>query len=158
MKIKIVSVGKIKENYLKTGINEYKTRINPYCKIEEIELKDEPVLSDTPAEIEKAKNLEGERILKAVKDDRVVIALDLNKEEMDSIQFSSYLYTNLEKGGGNITFVIGGSYGLSDSVKERVDDSLSLSKLTYLHTMTRLILLEQIYRAFKIHNNEVYHK
>ncbi len=158
MKIKIVSVGKIKENYLRTGVNEYKTRINPYCKIEEVELKDEPVLNDTPVEIEKAKNTEGERILKAIKDDRVVIALDLNKKEMDSIEFSNYLYTNLEKGGGNLTFVIGGSYGLSDTVKERVNDSVSLSKLTYLHTMTRLILLEQIYRAFKIHNNEVYHK
>ncbi len=158
MKIKIVSVGKIKENYLKSGISEYKTRINPYAKIEEIELKDEPVLSDSPVEIEKAKNIEGERILKAVKDDSVVIGLDLNKKELDSLEFSNYLYSNLERGGGSVTFVIGGSYGLSESVKERVTDSVSLSKLTYLHTMTRLILLEQIYRAFKIHNHEVYHK
>ncbi len=158
MKIKVVSVGKIKENYLKSGISEYKTRINPYAKIEEVELKDEPVLSDSPVEIEKAKNIEGECILKAVKEDSVVIALDLNKKELDSLEFSNYLYSNLERGGGSVTFVIGGSYGLSESVKERVTDSVSLSKLTYLHTMTRLILLEQIYRAFKIHNHEVYHK
>lgn len=158
MKIKIYAIGKIKDFY-KTGCDEYLKRINPYCKIEVIELKDEPI-SERPgeAEITKAKDIEGDRVLKILKPSEYLIGLDLNKKELDSVAFSKYLMKKIEDNGSQVSFVIGGSYGLSDKLKERVNDSLSLSKFTFLHQMTRLILLEQIYRAFKIINNETYHK
>ena len=141
------------------GCDEYLKRINPYCKIEVIELKDEPV-NDNPSEqeINKVKDLEGDKVLKLLKPNEYLIGLDLNKKEVDSVVFSKYLMQKLELAGSQISFVIGGSYGLSDALKNRVNDSISLSKMTFLHQMTRLILLEQIYRAFKINNNETYHK
>ena len=158
MKIKIYAIGKIKDFY-KAGCDEYVKRLTNYCKLEIIEAKDEP-LSDKPSasEIIKAKNVEGDRVLKLVKPNEFLIGLDLNKKEMDSEAFSAYLISQLEHNGSSISFVIGGSYGLSDALKNRINDSLSLSKLTFLHQMTRLILLEQIYRAFKIYNSETYHK
>ena len=158
MKIKIYAIGKIKDFY-KVGCDEYAKRINPYCKIEVIELKDEPI-NDNPseAEINKAKDVEGDRVIKLLKPNEYLIGLDLNKKELDSVAFSKYIMQKLESAGSQISFVIGGSYGLSDALKNRVNDSLSLSKCTFLHQMTRLILLEQIYRAFKINNNETYHK
>ena len=158
MKIKIYCIGKIKEQYLKDGINEYVKRILPYSNIEIIEVNDSKV-KDNPnsSDIEKAKNEEGERVLKLIKND-YLIGLDLNKKEPTSEEFAAFLHSKLVEGGSNISFVIGGSYGLSDSLKMRCNSSISLSKLTFLHQMTRLILLEQIYRAFKILNNETYHK
>lgn len=159
MKIRIIAIGKIKENYLKEGIKEYISRISPFCDIQIMELPDQPV-KDNPndSDIEKVKNLEGKKVLQLLKSNDSVINLDLNKKEMDSIEFSNYLIKKLELGGSNLTFVIGGSYGLSDELKQRANDSISLSKMTFLHQMTRLILLEQIYRAFKIYNNQTYHK
>lgn len=158
MKIKIYAIGKIKDFY-KAGVDEYVKRISSYTKIEIVELKDESI-SDKPSEQEiiKAKNIECDRVLKLLKPNEYLIGLDLNKKEMDSVAFSKYIADKLELGGSNISFVIGGSYGLSDAIKERVNDSISLSKFTFLHQMSRLILVEQIYRAFKIMNNEVYHK
>ena len=158
MKIKIYAIGKIKDFY-KAGCDEYIKRLSSYCKIEVVEVKDEPV-SDKPndSEITKVKNIEGDRVLKLLKLNEYLIGLDLNKKEVDSVGFSRYLQQKLEENGSNISFVIGGSYGLSDALKQRVNDSLSFSKLTFLHQLTRLILLEQIYRAFKIINNENYHK
>ena len=158
MKIKIYAIGKIKDFY-KAGCDEYIKRLSSYCKIEIVEVKDEPV-SDKPneSEITKVKNIEGDRVLKLLKPNEYLIGLDLNKKEVDSVGFSRYLQQKLEENGSNISFVIGGSYGLSDALKQRVNDSLSFSKLTFLHQLTRLILLEQIYRAFKIINNENYHK
>ena len=158
MKIKIYAIGKIKDFY-KTGCDEYLKRINSYCKVEVIELKDEPI-SDSPseAEIKKAKSIEGERVIKLLRPGEYLIGLDLNKKELDSPEFSKYLLKKLEDNGSNVSFVIGGSYGLSDELKKRVNDSISLSKFTFLHQMSRLILLEQIYRSFKIINNETYHK
>ena len=158
MKIKIYCIGKIKEQYLKDGINEYLKRISAYSNVEIVEVIDSKV-RDNPnsSDIEKAKNEEGERVLKLVKND-YLIGLDLNKKEPTSEEFASFLQDKLVEGGSNVSFVIGGSYGLSDALKERCNSSISLSKLTFLHQMTRLILLEQIYRAFKILNNETYHK
>lgn len=158
MKIKIYCIGKIKEQYLKDGINEYLKRISAYSNVEIVEVIDSKV-RDNPnsSDIEKAKNEEGERVLKLVKKD-YLIGLDLNKKEPTSEEFASFLQSKLVEGGSNVSFVIGGSYGLSDALKERCNSSISLSKLTFLHQMTRLILLEQIYRAFKILNNETYHK
>lgn len=158
MKIKIYAIGKIKDFY-KLGCDEYVKRIKPYCNVEVIEVKDEQI-PEKPhdSEIIKAKNIEGERILKLLKDGEYLIGLDLNKKEYDSVEFSQQISTKLEKNGGNISFVIGGSYGLSDALKKRCNDSISLSKFTFLHQMSRLILLEQIYRSFKILSNETYHK
>jgi len=158
MKIKIYCIGKIKEQYLKDGINEYLKRISAYSNVEIVEVADSKVRDNPNAsDIEKAKNEEGERVLKLVKTD-YLIGLDLNKKELTSEEFASFLQNKLLEGGSNVSFVIGGSYGLSDALKERCNTSISLSKLTFLHQMTRLILLEQIYRAFKILNNETYHK
>ena len=159
MKIKIYAIGKIKESYLKIGIDEYLTRIKPYASIEIIEVKDEPI-ADNPSnkDIEKAKNAEGSRVIKLLKNNEYLIALDLNKKQFKSEQFAEFLMQKLEENGSSISFVIGGSYGLSDELKKRSNYSISLSDLTFLHQMSRLILLEQIYRAFKILNNEVYHK
>jgi len=159
MKIKIIAVGKIKENYLKEGISEYLLRLSAYAKTEIVEVPDSKV-KDNPneADILKVINEEGERILSKIKSGEYVINLDLNKKEFDSIEFSKFIESKLVEGGSSITFVIGGSYGLSQKVKERANYSISLSKMTFLHQMTRLILLEQIYRSFKILNNETYHK
>ena len=159
MKIRILAIGKIKEKYLKDGIEEYMLRIRPYSHIEIVEVNDEPI-PDNPneSEIKKAIDLEGKKILKIIKPSDYLIGLDLNKKEYTSEEFASYLDKKFVSGGSNISFVIGGSYGLSDELKERCNDSISLSKMTFLHQMTRLILLEQIYRAFKINRNETYHK
>jgi len=158
MKIKIYAIGKIKEQYLKDGINEYLKRISSYSQIEIVEVNDSKV-KDNPNEsdIAKAKNEEGERVLKLVKND-YLIGLDMNKNEYTSEAFSEFLSKKMVEGGSSVSFVIGGSYGLSDALKARCNTSISLSKMTFLHQMTRLILLEQIYRAFKILNNETYHK
>ena len=158
MKIKIYCIGKIKEQYLKDGINEYIKRISPYSNIEIIEVNDSKVkYNSNQSDIVKAKNEEGERVLKHIKSD-YLIGLDMNKPEFTSEDFALFINKKMVEGGSSISFVIGGSYGLSDELKARCNTSISLSKLTFLHQMTRLILLEQIYRAFKILNNETYHK
>ncbi len=159
MKIRIFAIGKIKEKYLKEGINEYLLRIRPYSNIEIVEVNDEPI-NDNPnnSDIEKAKNAEGQRVLKLLKPNDYLVGLDLNKKQPTSEEFAKYLEDKLVQSGSNLNFVIGGSYGLSDELKKRCNDSLSLSNMTFLHQMTRLILLEQIYRAFKINRNETYHK
>ena len=158
MKIKIYAIGKIKDFY-KLGVDEYVKRLSSYCKIEIVELKDESI-SDKPskAEIKKAIDIEGKRVISLLKDNEYLIGLDLNKKEMDSVEFSRYLSNKLEQSGSNISFVIGGSYGLSEELKSRINDSFSFGKMTFPHQLARLILLEQIYRAFKILNNETYHK
>lgn len=158
MKIKIYAIGKVKDFY-KAGVDEYIKRLSSYCKVEVIELKDESI-SDKPSEkeITKAIDTEGKRVLSLVKDNECLIALDLSKKELDSVEFSKYLKNKLESNGASISFVIGGSYGLSNELKKRVNDSICLSKMTFPHQLARLILLEQIYRAFKILNNETYHK
>ena len=159
MKIKIYAIGKIKEDYLKIGINDYLKKIKPYSNIEIIEVNDEPIPNNpNNSEIEIAKNKEGDRVLQLIKQGEYLIGLDLNKKEFESPEFALYLDKKMEISGSNLSFVIGGSYGLSDELKNRCNDSISLSKMTFLHQMTRLILLEQIYRAFKILRNETYHK
>ena len=159
MKIRIYAIGKIKEKYLKEGIDEYLTRIRPYSQIEIVEVNDEQIVENPhPSEIKKAIDTEGKRVLKLIKNGEYLIGLDLNRKELKSEEFAEFLSKKFVLGGSNISFVIGGSYGLSDELKERCNDFISLSKMTFLHQMTRLILLEQIYRAFKINRNEAYHK
>ena len=159
MKIKIYAIGHLKEAYLKQGINEYLERLKPYTQIEIIEVNDESIVNNPSIkEIEIAKDKEGQRVIKLLKNDEYLIGLDLVKKQPTSEEFAKYLNDKFALGGANISFVIGGSYGLSDELKKRCNDRIALSNLTFLHQMTRLILLEQIYRAFKINRNEVYHK
>ena len=159
MKIKIYAIGHLKEPYLKQGINEYLERLKPYTQVEIIEVNDERIVQNpSQKEIEIAKDKEGQKILKLLKSGEYVIGLDLVKKQPTSPEFAKYLEDKFVLGGSNISFVIGGSYGLSDELKNRCQDRIGLSNMTFLHQMTRLILLEQIYRAFKINRNEVYHK
>ncbi|MFA7032454.1 MAG: 23S rRNA (pseudouridine(1915)-N(3))-methyltransferase RlmH [Bacilli bacterium] len=159
MKIRLLAIGKIKEKYLKEGINEYLIRLKPYAQIEIVEVNDESIRDKaTLSDIEIAKNKEGQRILKLLKPTDYLIALDLHQKQFKSPEFAEFLEQKLVEGGSSVNFVIGGSYGLSDDLKKRANASFSLSNMTFLHQMTRLILLEQIYRAFKINNNETYHK
>ena len=159
MKIKIYAIGHLKEVYLKQGIQEYLDRLKPYAQVEIVELNDESIVTNPSAkEIEMAKDKEGQRVIKLLKNDEYLIGLDLVKKQPTSPEFAKYLEEKFVLGGSNISFVIGGSYGLSDELKNRCQDRIGLSNMTFLHQMTRLILLEQIYRAFKINRNEVYHK
>ena len=158
MTIKIYAIGKIKDFY-KTGVDEYVKRISGYAKVEIIKVKDDSI-SEKPSqnEIIKAKDNEGKRVLSLLKNNEFLIGLDLNKKEFTSEEFASFLNEKLVTNGASISFVIGGSYGLSDELKKRVNTSITLSKLTYPHQLARLVLLEQIYRSMMIINNKAYHK
>ena len=159
MRIRIIAVGKIKDHYLELGIADYIKKISRFASIEILEVKDQPIYNEKSLEeINNAKRKEGEAILKNIKDSDYIINLDLDKKEMKSEEFAKFLQNKSEISGSFLTFIIGGSYGLSDELKKRANESISLSKMTFLHGMTRLIILEQIYRAYKILNNEVYHK
>ncbi len=150
--IKLICIGKIKEKFLKDAINEYKKRLSKYTKLDIIELPD-----INYNEIDKVKKEEGKNILKNLKETDNVIILDINGHELSSIELTNKL-CDLESMNSNLTFIIGGSYGLSDEVRKRANYSLSFSKLTFPHQLFRVILLEQIYRTYKIRNNENYHK
>ena len=150
--MKLICVGKIKEKYLNDAIDEYKKRLSKYTKLDIVELPD-----ISYNEIDKVKTEEGKLILKHLKETDNVIILDINGIELSSVELTNKL-CRLESVNSNITFIIGGSYGLSDEVKKRANFSLSFSKLTFPHQLFRVILLEQIYRTYKIRNNENYHK
>lgn len=150
--INIVAVGKIKEKALTSLIEEYVKRISGYSKISITEVADE---ANDRSDV---KEIEGQRILKQIKDDAYVILLDLQGKEIDSVQFSKLIQDINTYHASNITFVIGGSLGVSEQVKKRADYRLKISEMTFPHNLARLIILEQIYRAYKIANNETYHK
>ena len=159
MKIQMICVGKIKEKYLKLGIDEFKKRLSKYCKLEIIELEDEKApenLSDKEMLIIKEK--EGKKILSKIKDNSYVIALAIDGKNLSSEELAQTINKLGVRGVSNITFVIGGSLGLSDEVLSRADYKLSFSKMTFPHQLMRLILLEQVYRAYRINNGEPYHK
>ena len=159
MRINIVCVGKIKEKYLKLGIDEFKKRLSKYCKLEIIELEDEKApenLSDKEMLIIKEK--EGKKILSKIKDNSYVIALAIDGKNLSSEELAQTINKLGVRGVSNITFVIGGSLGLSDEVLSRADYKLSFSKMTFPHQLMRLILLEQVYRAYRRNNGEPYHK
>lgn len=158
MKITIISVGKIKEKYLNDAINEYEKRISKYAKVENIILPDE----ETPANASKAQeaqiiDTESKRIIKAIPRNSFVIVLDIKGEEIDSVTFSKKIDEFFSK-SSNLTFIIGGSLGMSSEVKRLANYRLSFSPMTFPHMLMKVIMLEQIYRAFKILNNETYHK
>ena len=150
--IKIITVGNIKEKYLKEAITEYQKRISKYTNIEIIEVKDEGLVE--PA---KAITLEGEKILKHISDKDYIITLEIEGKELTSEEFAKKI-DKIQLESSTITFIIGGSYGLSQNIKEKSKLHLSFSKMTFPHQLFRVILLEQIYRTYKINNNESYHK
>ena len=147
MNITVISVGKLKEKYLKQAIDEYSKRLTRYCKIDIIELPDEK----TPDNASEKEELQ-------IKDNMFVIAMDLNAKQMTSEEFSKFIETQGVMGNSNITFVIGGSLGLSQDVIKRANYKICFSKMTFPHQLFRVMLLEQIYRAFRIMKNEPYHK
>ena len=144
--IKVICVGKIKEDYLNQLINDYKIRISKYHKIEIIELKDNNIED------------ESNEIIKTINNKDYNVLLDIKAEQLDSIEFAKQINDIFASSYGNISFIIGGSLGLSDDVLKCANYHLCFSKMTFPHQLMQVILLEQIYRAFKINNNEIYHK
>lgn len=156
MKIKIIALGKIKEKYLKDGIDEYLKRLAPYtsveiCELSPIEIKDENLKEKILAQ-------EAEKIMVNIKPSSYVISLEIYGKQFESVDFARKIEEITNDGVSELVFIIGSSCGLSEKISKIANLKLSLSKMTFLHQFTRLILLEQIYRAFKILNNEIYHK
>ena len=156
MNINIICVGSIKENYLSDAILEYKTRLSKWANVKIIELKEEKLPKNYSAkDVELVIEKEGERILENVKG--YMVLMDINGAMLDSVGLANKV-SDIQNSSSTINFVIGGSYGTSAKVKSRADYKLSFSKMTFPHQLFRVMLLEQIYRAYKIMNNESYHK
>ncbi|KAB2863028.1 MULTISPECIES: 23S rRNA (pseudouridine(1915)-N(3))-methyltransferase RlmH [Exiguobacterium] len=159
MNISIITVGKLKEKYLKLGIAEYTKRLSAYAKVQEIEVADEKAPEHlSEADMILVKQKEGERILAKISPDTHVIALAIDAKQRTSEEFARELDQLATYGKSKIAFVIGGSLGLSDDVMKRSDDTISFSKMTFPHQLMKLVLCEQIYRAYRINRNEPYHK
>ena len=159
MKITLLTVGKIKEKYLKDAIAEYSKRLSKYCKLEIIEVADEKTPDNASEVVENViRDKEGERLLKYVKDDAFVITLEIKGKMMTSEELAEKIDTLGIRGVSHIMFIIGGSIGLGEDVIKRSDFALSFSKMTFPHQLMRVILLEQVYRAYRIMNGEPYHK
>lgn len=157
--IRLIAVGKIKERYLKEGISEFVKRMKAYSQVQIIELADEPTPEKlSSAEMEGVKEIEGKKILSKIKDGDYCIALDLKGKELSSEDFAHHLSRWQVEGYSTLTFLIGGSLGLSQEVLKRADYRLSFGKMTYPHQLMRLILMEQIYRGFRILHGHPYHK
>ncbi|MDL0420373.1 23S rRNA (pseudouridine(1915)-N(3))-methyltransferase RlmH [Caldibacillus thermoamylovorans] len=159
MKISIITVGKLKEKYLKQGIDEYLKRLSAYAKVEIIEVADEKAPEHlSEAEMEEVKWKEGERILSHLSKDTYIITLEISGRMLNSEQLAAKIDELGTYGKSKLAFIIGGSLGLSKQVQNRSDLALSFSKMTFPHQLMRLILLEQIYRAYRINRGEPYHK
>ena len=159
MKITLVTVGKIKEKYLEQAIAEYSKRLARYCKLEILQVPDEKTPEGASAAVEEQiKEKEGERILSQVRDGSFVIALAIEGKMMSSEELAQKMDRLAVEGTSQITFIIGGSLGLSRKVLERADFLLSFSKMTFPHQLMRVILLEQIYRSYRIITGQPYHK
>jgi 23S rRNA (pseudouridine1915-N3)-methyltransferase len=157
-RIRIVAVGKIKEKYLMEGLREFMKRLGPLCKLEILEVDEERMPEDpSPAEKEKTLAVEGERLLKKVPTGSYLIVLDVAGQPMSSEELSEKIASLGTAGQGDITFIIGGAFGLSPAVIAAARECLSFSRMTFTHQMIRLLLVEQIYRAFKIMRGEKYH-
>lgn len=159
MKITVLCVGKIKEKYFTDGIKEYEKRLSRYCKLEIIEVADEKT-PDSASETEELmiKAKEAERMKKYIRDDAYVIALAIDGKQLDSVELSEKIEKLGIGGTSHIIFIIGGSLGLDRDILNRADYKLSFSRMTFPHQMMRMILLEQIYRGYRIMKNEPYHK
>lgn len=159
MKITILCVGKVKEKFYRDAIDEFCKRLSRYCKLEIIEVADEKTEEQSSEnEIRLVKAKEGERILKNIKEDAYVITLCIDGKQLDSEELSKKIESLGVNGVSHVYFVIGGSLGLSDEVIKRADYKLSFSKMTFPHQLMRVILLEQVYRSYRIMNHEPYHK
>lgn len=157
--IKIIACGKLKEKWMKEGIAEYIKRIRPYDKIEVIEVLDEKAPeTNSAAESEQVKIVEGQRLLKNVRDDEYLILLDLAGQDIDSVALANKIQDCYNHARSRITFVIGGSLGLSRELIARADFRWRISKATFPHQLCRILVVEQIYRSFRILHNEPYHK
>lgn len=159
MRVTALTVGKIKETYLKEGIKEYAKRLSKYCKLEIVEVADEktPDFLDG-SQVELVLKKEGERLLKCLPKDAYVVTLEISGQQLTSQQFASKIDSLAVGGVSHIVFVIGGSLGLGKNILEKSDFSLSFSKMTFPHQLMRVILLEQLYRSFRIQNHQPYHK
>lgn len=159
MKITVLCVGKIKEKYLRDGIGEYAKRLGRYCKLEFIEVPDEKTPDGASETVElQIKKTEGEKLMKHIKEGDYVVALAIDGKMLDSVEFAKKMDTLGVQGVSHVIFVIGGSLGLSDEVLRRADYKLSFSKMTFPHQLMRMVLLEQIYRGYRINTNSPYHK
>jgi 23S rRNA (pseudouridine1915-N3)-methyltransferase len=159
MKVTVISVGKLKEKYIKDGIGEYVKRLSRFCDIEMVEVEDEQAPENlSPAQEQQVKKKEAEKVLKKVKDGSTVIVLDVKGERMGSEGFAAKLGSFFVSGTSHLTFIIGGSLGLDPSLTSIARLRFSMSELTFPHQLARFILMEQLYRAFKIINGETYHK
>lgn len=159
MKITILCVGKIKEAFYRDAVREFEKRLSRYCKLEIIEVSDEKNM-EQPSGAEEAliKDKEGMRLCKHIREDCYVICLAIEGKQVDSVGFSEKINRLGVSGKSHICFVIGGSLGLSDAVLKRADELVSFSRMTFPHQLMRVILLEQIYRAYRIMHHEPYHK
>lgn len=159
MKITLITVGKIKEKYLRDAINEYSKRLGRYCKLEIVEVTDEKTPDQASETVEDIiRDKEGERILKNIRDDMYVITLEIDGRMLSSEEMAGKINMLGIQGKSSIAFVIGGSIGLGKEVLKRSDYALSFSKMTFPHQLMRVILLEQIYRSYRIINKQPYHK
>ncbi len=159
MKITLITVGKIKEKYLKDAIAEYSKRLSRYCKLEIIEVADEKTPDQASEAVEEnIRDKEGERILKHIRDDMYVITLEINGKMLSSEELADKINSLGLQGKSSIAFVIGGSIGLGREVLRRSDYALSFSRMTFPHQLMRVILLEQVYRGYRIISGEPYHK
>lgn len=159
MKITVITVGKIKEKYWNMAIEEYAKRLSRYCKLEIVEVADEKTPDEAGETLEmQIKDREGQRIFDKLPENAYVIALAIEGKMLDSVELSRKMEDIAVKGTSHIVFIIGGSLGLSPKILKRADYLLSFSKMTFPHQMMRVVLLEQIYRGFRISNHEPYHK
>ena len=159
MKITILTVGKIKEKYLKDAIAEYAKRLSRYCKLEIVEVADEKTIENASQVLEtQIRDKEAERLMKYIREDAYVITLEIKGKQLTSEELSEKINQLGIQGKSHIIFVIGGSIGLGDEILKRSDYALSFSKMTFPHQLMRVILLEQIYRSYRIINEEPYHK
>lgn len=156
MNIKIIALGRIKEKFLKEGVDEFLKRLTPYSSVEIVELN--PIEIKDENLVEKILDEEGEKILSLIKPSSFVVTMEIHGKMFSSEEFSEKIAQLINDGVSELVFVIGSSCGLSKKVSARADLKMSMSKMTFLHQFARLILVEQIYRAFKIMKNEKYHK
>ena len=159
MKITIACVGKIKEKFYREAVSEFEKRLSKYCRLEFVEVADEKTPENAGAALEEQiREKEARRLLEKIREDAFVCSLQINGKRLDSREFAKWVERSAVNGISHIVFVIGGSLGLHESVRKRADMALSFSDMTFPHQLMRVILLEQIYRAFRIINGEPYHK
>ena len=158
MKVTLICVGKVKEKFYRDAIKEYEKRLGAYIKLNTIEISDEKVKVENDSEIALAMEKEGNNILSKIKDNQYVITLEILGKNLSSEEFALKIDNLMLTGKSDVALIIGGSYGLSDSVKKRSDFALSFSRMTFPHQMMRVVLLEQVYRAYRIITGASYHK